>query len=111
MTKTYLELTEDEFDEQYPLLENHINPNASWTIGDGNGCLFETYGEELNFLRQQDPRFIWTVIDADDCHPYVVSGVRFVNRIGYLVSLVPIPENTLIVVRLDPCNDDPEDNP
>ena len=34
MTETYLELTEDEFDNQYPLVENHLNPSAGWAIGD-----------------------------------------------------------------------------
>ena len=47
------EMTEDEFDEQYPLVTNHINPHASWVIGDGPGCLFETYGDELDFVEAE----------------------------------------------------------
>ena len=47
MTNTLIEITEDDFDATYPLVTNHINPNASWAFGDGPGCLFETYGEEL----------------------------------------------------------------
>ena len=55
MTETLITLTEDEFDRQYPLVANHLNANASWAYGEGPGCLFETYGPELQFVREQDP--------------------------------------------------------
>ena len=93
-------MTEDEFDAQYPLITNHINPNASWAFGDGPGCLFETYGEELDFVRAQDPRTIWTLVDGDDDNQYVISGYHFVNRIGYLVSTIPFPEDAGIEVPI-----------
>jgi hypothetical protein len=88
---TIITITEDEFDATYSLRPNHLNPNASWTIGDGPGCLFETYGEELAFVRSQDPRTIWTLLDGDDGDQLVVSGYRLVNRIGYLISTTPVP--------------------
>lgn len=94
------EMTEDEFDEQYPLVTNHLNPNASWVIGDGPGCLFETYGEELDFVRSQDPRTVWTLVDGDDGNQYVISGYHFVNRIGYLISTIPFPEDATIEVPI-----------
>lgn len=94
------EITEDEFDEQYPLVTNHINPNASWAFDDGPGCLFETYGEELNFVLSQDPRTIWTLVDGDDGNQYVISGYHLVNRIGYLISTVPFTEDATIEVPI-----------
>ncbi len=100
MTTTLIEMTEDEFDKHYPLLTNHINPNASWAFGERPGCLFETYGEELDFVRSQDPRTIWTLVDGDDGNQYVISGYHFVNRIGYLISTVPIPEDADIEVPI-----------
>ena len=100
MTQTAIEMTEDEFDAQYPLVTNHINPNASWVFGDGPGCLFETYGEELTFVRSQDPLTIWTLVDGDDGNQYVLSGYHFVNRIGYLVSTIPFPEDAEIEVPI-----------
>jgi hypothetical protein len=100
MTHSLIELTEDEFDASYPLRTNHLNPHASWTYGDDRGCLFETYGEELDFVRQQDPRTIWTFVDGDDGDQYLLSGFHFVNRIGYLLSTVPVPEETDIEVRI-----------
>lgn len=110
MTETFIQLSEDEFDEQYPLIPNHLNPSASWVVGDGPGCLFETYGEELAFVRTQDPRRIWTLIDGYDGGLYVVSGYHFVNRIGYLLTKDPIPEDTVIEVKLD-MPDEPKDEP
>jgi len=94
-------LSEDEFDQRYPLLPNHLNPNASWGDGEGSGCLFETYGEEVAFVSTQDPRTVWTLIDGDDGGLWVVSGMHLVNRIGYLVSTIPVPRDDLIEVQLE----------
>jgi len=101
MTETLIELTEDEFDHRFHLLTNHLNPNASWSFGDsGAGCLFETFGEELAFVRRQDPRTIWTLIDGEDGDLYVVSGFHFVNRIGYVVSRELVPDGMFIEVHI-----------
>ena len=100
MTHSLIEITEDEFDARYPLRTNHLNPHASWAFGDDRGCLFETYGEELAFVRQQDRRTIWTLVDGDDGDQYLQSGFHIVNRIGYLLSTVPVPEGADIQVRI-----------
>jgi hypothetical protein len=100
MTPTAIEMTEDEFDKQYPLVTNHLNPNATWGSGDGHGCLFETYGEELAFVRNQNPLTVWTWVDGDDGNQYVVSGYHFVNRIGYLISTNPFSEDAVIEVPI-----------
>ena len=106
MSETFITLTEDEFDEQFPLITNHLNPNASWAFGDGPGCLFEPYGEELELIRHQDPTRVWTFVDGDDGDQYVISRPHFVNRIGYLVSREPIPDNTSIEVHIPMDSDD-----
>jgi hypothetical protein len=95
-----LSLTEEEFDVRFPLVENHLNPQATWAFGDGRGCLFETYGEEFEFVRQQDPARIWTLVDSDDGDCYVVSGLHFVNRVGYLISRDPVPSGTVIEAHI-----------
>jgi len=102
MTKC-IQITEDEFQATYPLVPNHIETNASWTYGDGPGCLFETYGEELDFVRRQDPRTVWTLTDHpdDENKELVQSGFHLVNRLGYLISAVPFPENTHIEVVIE----------
>lgn len=105
MTRT-VKLSEDEFDEQYPLVQNHLNPNASWGFGDSGGCLFETYGDELLFVRRQDPATIWTLIDGENGDLYVISGYHFVNRIGYLVSKSPVPDDVFVEVHIPMERDD-----
>ncbi len=100
MTETTIELTEDEFGNRYPLVPNHFNPSAGWAIGDAGGCLFETYGDEFAFVMRRNPRKIWTLVDGDDGNLYLISGLHFVNRVGYLLSTVPIPDHVTIQVRL-----------
>jgi hypothetical protein len=103
---TYIELTEDEFDQQYQLIPNHLNPSAGWAIGDQAGCLFETYGDEYDYVRRFDPARIWTIVDGDDGDIYVVNGLHHVNRIGYLLSREPVPANTAIQVHIPMSKDD-----
>jgi hypothetical protein len=100
MTQTFKELSEDAFDALYPLVPNQLNPGAGWALGEERGCLFETYGDELDFVRRQHPRTIWTLLDGDDGDQYLVSGYHLVNRIGYLISTVPVPECVTIQVRI-----------
>lgn len=100
MNLIFIRLTEDEFEARFPLLRNPLNPQASWTEGEGAGCLFETYGEELEFVRRHDPRCVWTFVDGDDGQLVVQSGYHIVNRIGYLISHNPVPDNQSIEVRI-----------
>jgi hypothetical protein len=100
MSTLYITLSEDEFDIRYPVISNHLNPAATWAFGDAGGCLFETYGEEFKFVRRQDPRAVWTLIDGDDGDQHLVSGCHFVNRIGYVISTTLVPRDVHITVRL-----------
>ena len=100
MTQSQIRITEDDFHSTYPLVPNHIDTNASWTYGDGPGCLFETYGEQLAFVRRQHPRAIWTLVEVDDDKDCILSGYHLVNRIGYLISAVPFPEDAYIEVPI-----------
>jgi len=109
MTHELIELTEDEFDTRYPLRPNHLNPHATWAFGDTRGCLFETFGEELDFVRMQHPSTVWTLVDGEDGDMYVHSGVHFVNRIGYLISLAAVPEGVDIQVHIPMQREEVED--
>ena len=102
-----IHITEDEFDDAYPLLPNHLNPNAAWTIGDGHGCLFETYGPELEFVYSQNPKTVWTILDADADGDFILaSGRHFINRFGYLISTVPVEDGLTIQCRITIDSDD-----
>lgn len=108
MTTTLIELSEDAFDALFSLLPNHLNPHATWSTSESGGCLFETFGPELAFVRGQDPRCVWTFVDGDDGQ-YVISGFHFVNRIGYLVSTVPLPDGVDVQVELESLSDEQSD--
>jgi len=110
MSDNFIELTEDEFDARYPLKPNHLNPSAGWALGNGRGCLFETHGEEFAFVKRQDPRMVWTLLDGDDGDMYLVNGLHLVNRVGYLLSTISVPANVTIQVHL-PMSKDEEPDP
>lgn len=57
----WITINEEAFEARYPLRQNHLNSNASW-----NGCLFETFGEEVEFVAKQDPSTVWTLVDDED---------------------------------------------
>ena len=95
MSDNFIEMTEDEWIATYKPIKNHIDTNASF-----NGEMFETYGEEVEFVKQQNPNTIWMYGDGDDGGGYVWSGWGFVNRIGYIITEVPFPDNTTIQIQL-----------
>jgi hypothetical protein len=90
-------LTENQFDEQFTLVENHIDNNASW-----GGAMFETFGEELDYVRMkaQKGNNVWTIIEGDDDSMFIVNGVHFVNRIGYLITREEWTEETEVEIDL-----------
>lgn len=100
-----IEMTEAEWETQYKPIKNHLDDNASWQNEEGEGIMFETYGDELDFVRgkcEHNPRCIWTLMDSevnDDC--VVVEGFHFVNRIGYFITENPAEERTNYVIKND----------
>ena len=76
-------MTEDEWLETYKPKTNHLDSNASW-----NGTMFETYGEEIEFVKSTPDNFVWTLLDVDG-ESLIVNGQSWVNRMGYFVCEVP----------------------
>jgi len=72
-------MTEDDFDARYTTVDNHIT--GKW--------FFETYGEELDYIKSLDERYVWTYQDDDEGFPCYTAGYHFVNRIGYIVTKQP----------------------
>jgi hypothetical protein len=85
-------MTEDEWYEKYKPIKNHLDKNASW-----NGEMFETYGEELEFVNCQPYENVWTWLSGDDGGTYLASGHYFVNRLGYIISSVPWTEEAMSI--------------
>ena len=77
----------DAWEAKYKPITNHFDGTDK----------FETYGEELDFVRAQDPRCIWTLVDGDDGNLYIVDGYHLVNRINYFITEVPFEGNFLEV--------------
>lgn len=88
--------TEEEFYELLKPIKNHIDDNASL---DGN--MFETFGEELDFVRQQENSHVWTYCEEDNTL-FISSGYHHVNRLGYLVTENSYqgPEATIIIAEI-----------
>ena len=80
-------MTFDEWIEKYKPIVNHLDPNASFQDENGEGIMFETYGEEHDFVRSKvDENVVWTYMDTDDGGTCVSAGYSFVNRIGYFIT-------------------------
>ncbi|MFP5043109.1 hypothetical protein [Parasediminibacterium sp. JCM 36343] len=92
-------LTEDEFHKKFKRQKNQFDNNASF-----DGCLFETYGIELDYVYEMSKNSrVLTIIEGDEeleetfidssgveitetiPNMYYASGFHFVNRMGYFV--------------------------
>lgn len=96
----HLELNEDDFADRFKPIANHLNPNASFDWGQGFGTLFETYDEELDFVRSQRYSNIWTLLSGDDGDS-IASGFHFVNRLGYFITAEAVPDGVTYDVSLN----------
>jgi hypothetical protein len=86
--------------ERFGPRPNHLDTNASFDFGDG-GCLFETYGCELAYVRTQDPRTVWSIIEGDEGKIAIESGMHFVYRLWFLIAARAIEDQTACTVLLD----------
>jgi hypothetical protein len=111
LTAEDLTLAESEIDwetwvEKYKPIKNHLTeyPDAHSEYDS-----FETYGEEVEFVRAQDPRYVWTEVQGDFAM-VLVAGFAYVNRLNYFITQEPWEdENTTVVISIDiecECYDD-----
>ena len=100
-------LTEEKFYTKFNLQKNHINKNAPF-----DGCMYETYGEELDYVfKMSKKNCVITILEGDEVEEreetyfnslgvetkeivtipnlYYASGFHYVNRIGYFVLAKP----------------------
>ena len=95
MPNEFIELDFDDWCDEYKPITNHIDTNASF-----DGLMFETYGDEYEFVKAQNENRIWMYGDGDDGGTYIWSGWGFVNRIGYFISDKPFADNVTIQVKV-----------
>ena len=72
-----------EWEEKYKPINN---PNESWETN-----YFDTYGKDVEIVKQYDDKFIWTWMDGDGWD-YVNQGWHSANRFGYHIASVPYKE-------------------
>lgn len=96
---TILKLDEDAFVERFRPVPNHLDADCGFALDTG-GCLFATNGDELQHVLAQDPRTVWTLVEADG-RLFIESGLHIVNRLGYLVTEEPVDDDTVYTVALD----------
>ena len=81
MTKV---VSADEFATVYQPISNHIDPIAPFSFGSLEGTLFETFGDDLVFVKLQAREMIWTLL-ATEVYVTIFNGYHFVNRLGCFV--------------------------
>lgn len=92
-----MQISFEQFAEQYKPIQN---PNHQEDDND----LFETYGEELDFVRQQPNNLIWTLVDSDN-GLVLIPGYHFVNRVNYMVAEVAWENEDIEVKYCDELDD------
>jgi len=82
--REYKDMNEDKFFEHFSPIKNHLVEDAPH-----GGCMFETYGQELDFVLAQPINTVWTVVEGDNDTMWYCKGWLRVNRLGYLITSVP----------------------
>jgi hypothetical protein len=95
MTSKFVSLTPTEWHEQFKPI---YNPIALAKHADNKDINFETFGADLEFVREHvDQNLVWTFSDGDMCS-FISNGYHYVNRINYYVCSVPYDEDTIYEV-------------
>lgn len=92
------QISEETFDSVYKPQINHIQrANHGKSVADEDICsfggtMYETYGKELDYIRELansgKQNHIWTILDEDG-NLVISSGLSLVNRVGYIVTEKP----------------------
>ena len=87
-------INEIEFFERYRPIQNPYTEEGSW-----NNTMFETYGDELAYVKSSEfsDKQIWTLIDCENEETYIIPGFHFVNRNGYFITQIPWEDDTIEV--------------
>jgi hypothetical protein len=84
-------MTWEEWEEKY-------QPEYNQILGAGaaplDGYMYETYGQELDYVKARPIRTIWTILDTDG-ELYLSMGYHYVNRFGYVITEVPWTDDEL----------------
>ena len=88
-------LTLDKFIEKYKPVKRK-EENSEMFIGIS---VFETYGDDHDFVLKQHANLIWTVCTEGETD-FINSGYHFVNRMYHSICEVPFNEKEDIVIEI-----------
>jgi len=71
----------DEWAKKFRPIKNHFSKYP-------NETMFETFGEEVDFVVKADNKYVWTWLQGD-MSDLVCAGYHYVNRLGYFITEVP----------------------
>lgn len=75
----------DDFDAKFTLVKNaHVQEHQRAF----HGCMFETFGEEMEqVIKAMDdtPARVWTIVDYEGVW-FIAPGYHHVNRLGHLIT-------------------------
>lgn len=64
------------------------HPSARFNTWGGHGL--ETFGEDLQLVRDYDQNYVWTVVEGGEgVDEWITPGFHYVNRICYLLTEIP----------------------
>ena len=67
---------------KYKPIKNHLVEDAEF-----DGTMFDTFDEEIAFVKSCDPRNIWTYCSGDG-YDLIIPNFHLVNRMGYFITEV-----------------------
>lgn len=74
----------EQFEDIFQPIKNHIDENASY-----DGFMFETYGEEIDYVKSIDNNKIWTIISTENEESWFIPGFHIVDRLGFIICSNP----------------------
>jgi hypothetical protein len=81
-------MTFDDWWNEFQPIDNPFQSKPSFFVK-----MFETYGEELEFVQNQPADRVWTELDDNT----IVNGYHIVNRFGYYVTREPWDKYTEVM--------------
>ena len=88
----FIEMSFEDWEKTYKPIPNNFDDNASFQDESGRGIMFETYGEEVAFVKKADPAHIWTYGDGDDGGGYIWrAGISLIGLVILLLKFLAHP--------------------
>lgn len=54
-------------------------------VSEGEIKLYETVGDDFEKVWATSKKYVWTLVEGDNGHWYLVPGVSYVNRMNYVI--------------------------